>query len=178
MKTKLALLCALIFACSARAIVVTFGPQTTDTFLEITVDISDGYWIDYETSERRWVTTGSFSVENGDWLVGSSCSWSNNGTFCVANAELFHGYQWPATLFYYTNEQGHHPQFGLATDEGRKFLQGGNWPGSIPTAEILSPMSARITWDVAPAHRERVPDGGSTIILIAATLLLFSKKRF
>jgi hypothetical protein len=147
----LAALCLLASAHSARAVIITFNPATTATFLDVTLDASDGvlgfFLAQHPIAPVIWGIGGDLAEFSG----GVSVGWTDG--------EKAFGFDWDADLI-----------GGLYIYEGTRGIGWATWNIANPVTH-RSGFTNRITWDVTPIG---VPDTGATLALLGFAALLFS----
>jgi hypothetical protein len=162
--------CAVLacFACalSARAVVLTIH-QATNSYLDITLDVSAGHWVNEGIlGSMYWYqdTPSSVSAQIWGWTMGGNVL-SDPPTF---GGDFFIRRPGGGTFLFYTADLGvsfsngvPFPNFTVGNGE-RVLPAVPPWEGSIPVVSKLSNTVTRIVWDA--------PDGGNTLPLFAAVL--------
>lgn len=157
----------------AEAVTITFNPATTEDYCDITVSIA-GYWVNYDTPQRRWVQySPAFVVVAGPfgWSAEATIEdmASNGGVSIGAPAKFDRGYRWESDIV--TPIRDEVSVVGWGMFNGSKFRQWGAWEGAIPTISEGTQTTRRITWSV--------PDNGSPLPLLIASIgaLCFHRRR-
>jgi hypothetical protein len=176
----LAVLALLSLAPYARGTVITFGPQHTEEFLDVTISIRDGHWV-----PRYHPFTGLF--ERYEWVlsgptvyIGDSLGWivrafigENSGSvefFAPPLQDLPPRYSYGYVEWGSAAHPPEIPNFGAAYQSGVFFPSRYTWikPPVLAAAER---GSVRYLWNV--------PDQGNSAMLLGVALagLLFYRRR-
>jgi hypothetical protein len=158
----LAVLALLSFALPrAEALTITFGPQHSATFLDVTIDASPPPWVDYETGGGA----NGLAAQDG-WNIRADIAWTQGAIWLTTS-------NWGVVGVRIIDCELRWPLGMLGPTVG-----GIHWTPSlgVPTRQTLAPYVVSFKWDIATA----VPDRGIAAVLFAGPvfgLLAFHRRR-
>ena len=165
----------------ASAITFTFGPRQAPDYLDITLDVSDGHWIQTGPTTRSWVIDGppSVTINHQGWTLQASAVTTGFGSFPIDAPVQFGfnfnpfaglGYIYTQSVISDPNGISTLPLWSLAFGMwNTPFSESFNPPLPVVTSPTIA--SHKITWNVK--------DGGTTAVMLGAMgmMLLFRRHR-